>query len=180
MENTPFFIICTVIVLFSSTLSAIATIYGFAKKPAAAYREKQDAEIREKIISTLEEVLPKLLNEHDLEIREKYKADRERYLQDITNCVTENINDKLVAVEVLGSSVETLMCTAKDVLREKIVDIYMNNKESKALTVITRERLTQYYKDYKALKGNSYIDKYYNRMAKWETIDDDYVDDDVI
>ena len=42
--------------------------------------------------------------------------------------------------------------------------------------IIERERLDQYYKDYKALKGNSYIDKYYNRMKKWETVDDN--DDD--
>jgi hypothetical protein len=37
-----------------------------------------------------------------------------------------------------------------------------------------REALTQYYKDYKAMGGNSYIDRYYNRMSDWDVTDDDY------
>ena len=41
-----------------------------------------------------------------------------------------------------------------------------------------REALTQYYKDYKALNGNSYIDRRYERMKRWETIYDETLDDD--
>jgi len=37
-----------------------------------------------------------------------------------------------------------------------------------------KETLTQYYKDYKAIGGNSYIDKYYERMETWAVISDDY------
>ena len=46
------------------------------------------------------------------------------------------------------------------------------------MTEYEHEALTQYYKDYKALEGNSYIDKRYARMDKWQVIYDEYLDDD--
>jgi hypothetical protein len=73
-----------------------------------------------------------------------------------------------------------LVISAKDVLREKIMGIYLKNKKDKILTLNEKEALDQYYVDYKAMKGNSYIDKYYNRMKKWRVIEDDYEDDDAI
>jgi hypothetical protein len=73
-----------------------------------------------------------------------------------------------------------LVISAKDVLREKIMGIYHKNKRDKTLTLNEKEALDQYYIDYKAMKGNSYIDKYYNRMKKWRVIEDDYEDDDAI
>jgi superoxide dismutase len=48
------------------------------------------------------------------------------------------------------------------------------------LTEHQKEVLEQYYVDYKAMKGNSYIDKYYNRMKKWKVVEDDYDDDDAL
>jgi hypothetical protein len=67
--------------------------------------------------------------------------------------------------------------SAKDVLREKIMAMYHKNKRSRTLEEHEKEALTQYYKDYKAIGGNSYIDKYYGRMETWAVIPDDYIDD---
>jgi hypothetical protein len=64
------------------------------------------------------------------------------------------------------------------VLREKIMAIYHKNKHERRMSGYEREALTQYYKDYKAINGNSYIDKYYARMKNWATDEDDYLDDD--
>ena len=68
---------------------------------------------------------------------------------------------------------EALVISAKDVLREKIMAIYHKNKHERTLTEFEREALNQYYIDYKALGGNSYIDKYYKRMENWTVIYDD-------
>jgi hypothetical protein len=73
----------------------------------------------------------------------------------------------------LATQYETLCISAKDVLREKIMQLYFKNKKDKMLTLHEKEALDQYYIDYKAIKGNSYIDKYYNRMRLWQVIDDD-------
>ena len=72
---------------------------------------------------------------------------------------------------------EALVISAKDVLREKIMAIYHKNKKDRTLTFHEKEALDQYYKDYKAINGNSYIDKYYKRMCTWTVVDtDDYED----
>jgi hypothetical protein len=64
------------------------------------------------------------------------------------------------------------------VLREKIMGIYHKNKRERTLTLSEKEALDQYYIDYKAMKGNSYIDKYYKRMKKWKVDEDDYCEDE--
>ena len=74
---------------------------------------------------------------------------------------------------------EALKISAKDVLREKIMAIYHEYKQERAYPTYKKEALEQYYKDYKKLNGNSYIDKYYARMKCWREIYDDYSDDDI-
>ena len=59
-------------------------------------------------------------------------------------------------------------------LREKIMGIYQKNKANKTLKIYEKEALDQYYKDYKKENGNSYIDRYYNRMCTWEIINSQY------
>jgi hypothetical protein len=56
--------------------------------------------------------------------------------------------------------------------------IYHKNKQDRAMSEYEREALTQYYKDYKALNGNSYIDGRYERMKKWNTVYDESTDDE--
>ena len=65
----------------------------------------------------------------------------------------------------------------KDVLRQKIVAIYDKNKYNKTLSYDEKDNLEALYGDYKAIGGNSYIDKLYKRMSKWNVLDDDYVED---
>ena len=180
MEQNTLYIICSIIILIASTLTAACTIYSFFKKPVQQHRERQETDLKKTIVSTLKEVLPELLKAHDLEVRAKYKADRERYLHEIKTEVLNDTEEKLDQVKILGIQYETLAISARDVLREKIIKIYLANKETKQLTFLEREKLDQFYKDYKALNGNSYIDKYYRRMSTWSITDDDYDDDDII
>ena len=53
------------------------------------------------------------------------------------------------------------------------MDIYNKYKFDKRMPIYMREALNELYKDYKAEGGNSYIDKYYNRMKEWETYNDE-------
>jgi hypothetical protein len=116
-----------------------------------------------------------MLEQHDLVTREKYKADRYRYLLEIRNDILEQVKDP---ISRNAEDLEALKISARDVLREKIMAIYHKNKYERAMTEHEREALDQYYKDYKKLNGNSYIDKYYNRMKAWKTIYDDYTEDE--
>lgn len=187
MEGTGFYEICSVLAMIGSAITTIILIYNLLKKPAEKLKEKQDAETKNLIKETINEAMPALFLNHDLETREKYLSDREKYLEDISNEVLEKtmniFADKFKNLDNIPKLIETLdkvVTTEKDVLRDKIIKIYTDNKSKKTLTTLERERLTQFYIDYKSLKGNSYIDKYYKRMEKWKTIEDLDDDNDII
>ena len=147
------------------------------KETIAEEYTAKTAQRKEEIVTVLKEVLPGMLVEHDLKVREKYKADREQYLLDIKQAVIQEISVQLNAVDSIQEDMEALAESAKDVLREKIMAMYHKNKRSRTLEEHEKEALTQYYKDYKAIGGNSYIDKYYGRMETWSVIPDDYIDE---
>lgn len=180
MEEFSLQDLCTIIILIATTITAITTIVSVIKNPAKKYKEKHDAETKKMIVETLTEILPDILQKHDLEVRDRYKADRDRYLHEIESSVLMDVQGELNQIKILGLQYEALVISAKDVLREKIVKIYSSNKDTKTLTMLEKEKLDQFYTDYKALKGNSYIDKYYKRMEKWEVLNDDDDDDDML
>lgn len=196
-------IICDVIILVAAVLVAITNIYKFFANSGKKVKDKidenraeqlqaekmrtretitevnteQEAARKEETIKVLREVLPGMLVDHDIKLREKYKADREQYLQDIKEAVVHEIETQLNAVDSIQEDMEALAESAKDVLREKIMALYHKNKRSRTMEEHEKEALTQYYKDYKAIGGNSYIDKYYARMSTWDVIPDDYIDE---
>lgn len=170
-----------IIILIASLTTAVVTIFSNISLPFSWAKKKKDKAFREKVIKVLKEVLPTLLKEHDLEVRERYKADRQNYLNDIRDEVLSNIQGELDAVNNLEEQYcglqqqyETLAISAKDVLREKIMALYHKNKHRRKLDENEKEALVQYYKDYKAINGNSYIDKYYGRMKNWEVVPEEY------
>jgi hypothetical protein len=147
------------------------------KEIIAEVKNEETATRKEEIIQVLKEALPNMLIQHDLEVREKYKADREKYLLDIKDAVVQEVSHQLNAIDSIQGDMEALAESAKDVLREKIMAIYHKNKRTRQMEEHEKEALTQYYKDYKAIGGNSYIDKYWARMDTWDVIPDDYIED---
>ena len=175
-------IVCNAIILVGGALIAIKTVAEWFGKPIRFVRRRNEEAFDEKVVAVLNRVLPTILLQHDLQVKETYKADRERYLQEIKESVLKEIQGELSGVEKLSEQYTILVLSAKDVLREKIMQIYFKGVETRTITQHDREALKQYYKDYKAMKGNSYIDKYYLRMygdeeahiPGWTIIEDNY------
>ena len=164
------------IILIAAFLGAIYEIWNFFTKPTKKLKQRAINKQKQQIRAVLDEKLPEILYNHDLETRDKYKGDRQNYLNEIKAEILAEINDD---IKTNTQTIGALVISAKDVLREKIMAIYHKNKYNRTLTEYEREALNQYYIDYKALKGNSYIDKRYNRMDKWKVIyDDDPYDDE--
>ena len=164
------------IILGGALCGAIYKIYEFFATPTSKIKQKAINRERERIGAVLDEKLPEILYQHDLETRDKYKGDRQNYLNEIKAEVIKEVGDD---IDANSQTIEALVISAKDVLREKIMAIYHKNKYNRTMTEYERESLNQYYIDYKALHGNSYIDKRYNRMDKWKVIyDDDPYDDE--
>ena len=55
-------------------------------------------------------------------------------------------------------------------LRSEMLRIYYHNRESEKIRQYELENFIMLYEAYKALKGNSFIDKIYKEVLSWEVI----------
>lgn len=159
--------VCNIIIIVGGAIMAIKNVSEWFGKPIRLFKKKTDESFKEKVLEIIKEEMPKLLND-------------EQYLSKIKQEILKEMQGELDQISHLAKQYEALAISAKDVLREKIMQIYFKNKKDKAMTLHEKEALDQYYIDYKAIKGNSYIDKYYNRMKKWSIIEDDEDEDDAL
>lgn len=164
----------------SALAAAILQLYSFFAKPTSFLKKRAVEQEKKRIKEVLNETLPPILEARDLTTRDKYRQDRQNYLEEIKEeVVTQIKNDfgntiqeiKNINVEQ-NKIIDVLARSSRDILREKIMAIYHKGKKTKTLMLWEKEALTQYYIDYKAENGNSYIDKYYNRMMTWTVIDE--------
>ena len=180
--------ICNYIILIGTACFTIVKLVNLLAKPTSKYKKKQSEKEQRKFKALFDEILPDYLYQHDLEVRDRYKADREAYLKDIKNAILEDTTDILEEIKEINvrqnddihelhESVHKLNNSSRDVLRQKIMAIYHDNKKNKTLSIYAWEALQELYKDYKAQNGNSYIDKYYNRMKNWKIIEEQDLDD---
>ena len=136
-------------------------------KPIKFIKKKNDRDLETKITTIVIKLLPDILKEYD-------EANKAAHINDVKAEVIKQIGGQLNSVDTLANQYKALEISAKDVLREKIVCMYESNKDQRRLRHFERRALDQYYKDYKAMNGNSYIDIIYNRMKTWEVEPDDY------
>lgn len=55
-------------------------------------------------------------------------------------------------------------------LRSEMLQIYYHNRESRIIRQYEFENFVMLYEAYKALKGNSFIDKIYKEVQEWEIV----------
>lgn len=55
-------------------------------------------------------------------------------------------------------------------LRSDMLEIYYHNKDDQKIRQYEYENFVYLYEAYKALKGNSFIDKIYKEVQKWEIV----------
>lgn len=55
-------------------------------------------------------------------------------------------------------------------LRSEMLRIYYHNREAKEIRQYEYENFVMLYEAYKALKGNSFIDRIYAEVKEWEII----------
>lgn len=143
--------ICDIIVMVAAVCTALAAIWKFIfnsgkglKKTADKIKAKEEAALKQKIDEALSPIFTQL----------------------------EEINKKLELVDAHDKQLASIVDVQRELLRQRIMEIYSKNKSRKALEYHEREELEKAYKTYKEVDGNSYIDKYYTRMEKWDTIDE--------
>ena len=197
-------VICDIIILVGAVVAAIAGIWKFIlnsgkgiKKTVDKVAEEREAELISKIDKRIEEKvqpmleqtartltasfeglldkhLPKRLDDHDAETRKKYLADRQKYLCEIKDEVVLILKDRIDAVDEHGDQMKVFSEVMKELLRERIMEIYRRNRTERQLEDHERYELRQAYSSYKSIGGNSYIDGYYETMDSWITVPDEH------
>ena len=195
--------ICDVIILIAAVLGAITAIWKFIfnsgkgikktvdkvnEEREAEFNAKVDVRIAEKVQPMIDQAartltasfeglldkhLPNRLTAHDLETRQKYLADRQRYLCEIKDEVISVMQDRITAVDEHEDQMKVFTEVMKELLRERIMEIYRRNKHLRQLEDHERYELKQAYTSYKSINGNSYIDGYYATMETWDTVPDE-------
>ena len=196
--------ICDIIILAAAVLVAITNIYKFFANSGKGIKKKVDevtaekeaefnAKVDERVklvaqpmidsaVRTLtasfegllDKHLPERLVAHDHETRRKYLEDRQRYLEEIKGEVITVLQDRIDTVDQHDEQMVVFTEVLKELLRERIMEIYRRNKTKRQLEDHERYELKQAYTSYKSIKGNSYIDGYYETMEGWDTVPDEH------
>lgn len=90
-------------------------------------------------------------------------------LKEITTFITE------IGV-LLGVVIPVIVCVIKIangqkcLMRTDMLQIYYHNREKRIIRQYEYENFVMLYEAYKALKGNSFIDKIYEEVHEWEIV----------
>lgn len=80
------------------------------------------------------------------------------------------ISTELAMVSPVLVAVYLALQGIKCLLRSEMLSTYYHNKETKKMRQYELENFIMLYKAYKALKGNSFIDKIYKEVMTWEVV----------
>lgn len=175
--------ICDLIVVVGAAYFTIIKIINSFAKPSSKIKKKQEEKEKERLRNFLKEIMPEYFKQHDEEFKKLILQNEDTYINEVKDRVVEELREELKEIKDINKSQnkqldelnEKLVLinnSSKDVMRQKIMAIYHNNKKQKTLSIYDKEALDELYKDYKSQLGNSYIDKYYNRMKNWNIIDE--------
>lgn len=91
---------------------------------------------------------------------------------DLTTIVTliGEIGVLLGVITPIIISVRKIIDGQKCQLRHDMLQIYYANRKTKIIHQYEYEDFVMQYEAYKALKGNSFIDKIYDEIKSWEVI----------
>lgn len=67
-------------------------------------------------------------------------------------------------------SIRKISTGTKCQLRSEMLRIYYHNRETKAIRQFEYENFVMLYEAYKALKGNSFVDKIHEEVHEWEIV----------
>lgn len=87
--------------------------------------------------------------------------------------IVQWISEMTVIIGVLApviASMRKLKDGTKCQLRSEMLRIYYHNREDKTIRQYEYENFVFLYEAYKALKGNSFIDKIYDEVKTWEIV----------
>ena len=90
-------------------------------------------------------------------------------LTELTGLLAE-IGMLIAAIAPMFLAMRKVQNGQKCLLRSDMLSIYYHNREKKTIRQYEYENFVMLYEAYKALKGNSFIDKIYSEVKEWEVV----------
>lgn len=87
--------------------------------------------------------------------------------------IAARITDIGIILSILIPVAVVVICLingVKCLLRSEMLRTYYHNKDSESIRQYELENFVYLYKAYKALRGNSFIDKIHKEVMSWEVI----------
>lgn len=162
-----FNLICNFIILIGGVVGAITAIAALCGKPIVFFKKRKKKEKEQEASDLVKTIKNTLTPEFD-ELKQTLGEQSE--ILDEHSVELTHLTEQMTAANQLNS---ILVTTTKDLLRKSILKLYTDHKQERQLTETERELLDELFSDYKAENGNSYIEKIYHRMEKWNVIPDE-------
>ena len=141
--------ICNVIVLLGGVAGAITGILALCGRPLKFLkkrREKAEQARREEIISDMSGLIKKQIK------------------PELENIQQQNLEQ--------SEDIRVLTETMRDSIGAEIMAFYEAHRATRTITESEKDAVEDLYKSYKAIKGNHYVDKVYERMTVWTVVDE--------
>lgn len=90
-------------------------------------------------------------------------------VQNLTALVVELIT-LIGAITPVILAVRKVSAGQRCLMRSDMLSIYYHNREKKTIRQYEYENFVMLYEAYKALKGNSFIDKIYSEVKEWDVV----------
>lgn len=152
--------ICDWIVLVGAVAVAIVNIAKLLGHPIKFFKRRQEKEFHEHFSKELETEIPKILNNHEAQVAST-----------VSKSVAEEMKPQMQEIrdlnKELNRKIDIMTQSTRDLLRDRIISLYNQGKETRSFSDTDKELLEDLYSDYKAEDGNGYIKIIYTRMQKW-------------
>lgn len=110
-----------------------------------------------------------------------FRKNQARKEKELLKKITDNVKNEYKPVideirklnEDQDKKMDLLICSSRDLLRARIVEIIDMYKPYKKITERDREVLDQLYNDYKNENGNGTVERAYKRTIDWEVVSED-------
>lgn len=76
----------------------------------------------------------------------------------------------IAAIAPMFLAMRKVQTGQKCLLRSDMLSIYYHNREKKTIRQYEYENFVALYDAYKAMRGNSFIDKIYSEVKEWEVV----------
>ena len=162
------------IILVSAVILAVTNIYKFFKKPVDTLSEQAKKAEKERVMVTINEVVPDMLNNCKQELKDEVRVEIKNSISQMQNELSGKL-DEIKSINLdQNSELQAVVKSQVDMMRSRLSAIYYKYLPYEAIRTTDKKLFTSLYEDYKSLNGNSWMKEVNTTVSNWRVVSDDY------